>query len=564
MLILDEDLTLQARDGAGTVTLHPLGAAPCGGQDAVVTVFPTRTVELRDLWVVGNSGWRALDVAGIATVVGMRTSALANTCVRDGGSFSVTGELVLIDSVFAEPSSADLGGIGLVTGRLEVLGGTLANGSATDGGALRATGTAAVTLTGVTLTGNQASDDGGAVDADAGATLAVVGCAFSDNVAADEGGAIYANGIPSLAVSDSSFLRNLAGGGGAISIEGTDGVSLRDSEFTTNESTMSDGGAVRFQTSSDAVVRGNRFEDNQSDIDGGAVVLDGGTGHLVAGNLFCHNWAQDDGGGMDVDGADASVRNNLFVENTAAQEGGGVELRGGAVSLMFNHLIANGAVDGSAVNLEGGTHTIQANLLAQHVGVALTELTAATVTEQGNAWSGNEQDAAFALTSPVTGNPRLRGVVPGACPGDYRPGPGSALRDAASGLDVDGSTSDIGGYGGPDGNALDIDRDGVPGRVDCDDFDATVGECAKATGDTGGVGDTGDTGAVADTGGAKDTGDTGLAAEDTAGNPQDTGPSGGAPAADLPPLFYCGCVAAPVSGAWLAPWLLVFLYRVRT
>lgn len=100
---------------------------------------------------------------------------------------------------------------------------------------------------------------------------------------------------------------------------------------------------------------------------------------------------------------------------------------------------------------------------------------------------------------------------------DLQPAVGSAMINAGTGTDIDGSTADIGLFGGARGAWRDRDGDGIPVLFDCDDHDAGryFGAVERADGvddncnglidddvpiDTGEPPDTGDTGGEIDTG----------------------------------------------------------------
>lgn len=80
-----------------------------------------------------------------------------------------------------------------------------------------------------------------------------------------------------------------------------------------------------------------------------------------------------------------------------------------------------------------------------------------------------------ALDGLSEADPRFVSYTTGADPWemDLRPGSGSPLTDAGSGLDADGSVADLGIFGGAQGSWRDRDGDGVVVHFDCDDHDGS-------------------------------------------------------------------------------------------
>ncbi len=223
------------------------------------------------------------------------------------------------------------GGVSAGIDGLAVQGGNAdGSGDGARGGALLAQTGTAITLTNVSLSGNQAADEGGAIFSRA--ALALTGVAVVDNKATAGGGLMVTALLddtvtPPIFMTNSRFERNHAttGSGGGVRAEQT--LQIVDSDFLSNTAQV-DGGGI-FSTAALTLIN-NRFTGNRTITrDGGGVfaslALDGRPATVSEGNLFQGNVAGRSGGGARLSGISTG---DTFLENRSASEGGGLLARG--------------------------------------------------------------------------------------------------------------------------------------------------------------------------------------------------------------------------------------------
>lgn len=468
-----ENLTTGTRSieiiGAGTslVTLTPAASA---STDVIYTAGGT--VRITDLTIDAQSRTRGMWTNG-------GTLTLDHVDIRNGrstnaGAFAVTNATVSISN------------------------GTFSAGSATYGGAIYASpGT--VALTNMTLASNTATTLGGAIYQNGG-SLTVTNSTVRDNAISTDGAdgaGIYIQSGP-LVVDGSTFTNNdSARGGGADNIGGAiyatgNTVTVRTSTFTGNDTEYGGGVFANFPTT--VVLSDNWFESGTASR-GPGVYIWGGTGHTLARNVFCENTVPSpytgalngDGGGIFLRAAPAKVVNNVFFGNVANDQGGAIWLSEGigTTQISNNDFIANDAVtSGSAIHTDISSGSLSAynNLFAYNTTRPAFHRTGAagtfSVTDSWF-WQNLAGDASFVLAgSNTTGtDPLLANYTPSDCTvANLYPRVDSGLIDKGliSLLDVDGTRSDIGAFGGPDADKapwLDADGDGAVVMWDCDDKD---------------------------------------------------------------------------------------------
>jgi len=458
-----------------------------------------------------------------------------NVAADDGGAFDIDlgSAVIFTTSTFADNSAIDAGGAITAQQGVDLVlidctfDGNVASdgpGSNSSGGAVRVRFTSNLTMSGTTFTNNTAEGDGGAIRledgnhdlsgntftdnasvaelggaiaAAAGADVTSDGDTFDDNNAdlggafylTDEGDADFTNAVftgniatsrggairwnpnspdGSLNLAFSSFDGNIAGTtGGAVAVNnfgggGSSPFTSIANVFTNNASTES-GGAIYLSAMGDIYAEANTFCANDATLEGGAAFVDGGatTNHEWYGNLFIDNVSADDGGGLAFDDADQpQVVNNTFAGNSGAN-GGHISSANGTNPDLWNNIFSDApAGDGVQQSNTGGSrdYNLWFNNTSSDVGGALNNGDLG-----GNAVFADPQFIAYSADGDCSND-------------DFHVDPASPAVDGGDpGLDDrDGSPSDIGAYGGPNGQPNDADGDGFNELVDCDDNDAAV------------------------------------------------------------------------------------------
>ncbi|MCA9488627.1 MAG: hypothetical protein KC621_01850 [Myxococcales bacterium] len=550
-LLVDKDLTLRAVDGPGTAVLTA-SVLPFGF--AVVNVTDWATVTLDGIWIDGQAEHRALFVASAEVVA----SDLSLVDPMDGAWNDAGGAIVvdygasleLVDPVFTEQvEGVDDGGYVMAWDSYVTIRGGLFEGGLSwtgAGGAVTVVGSSLV-IEDTTFRGNAAASDGGGLTA-WWSEVTLTDVVFEGNEAGLDpydaydgvGGGTYLYDCDGAVLERLRFDGNVARAGGGAFLDDTDDLLITETDFVDNAAPDIAGG-LGIYYSAWIDLEGLRFEGNDAWM-GGGLWFEDGYDLSVTGALFCANTA-DYGGGAAIGYLDgARIENAVFAANEVYGSGAALDAYWYAdVALHDAHLLGN---VGAALLADGADIDLRNSLVAWTAGPAFDEVYG-NIREDHDAWWGNAEDPG-GLTSPVRADPMLRGWSEAdPCRGDFRPDEASPLIDAGFGVDGDGSTADIGAYGGPGWDAIDFDRDGVPGRLDCADFDPATSDCEPPpdTGDTG-LPPT-DTGTVEHTGhpptDGQDTSDTGVVLT------KDVAPKG------LPPVFFC---ATGPSGGSLGALLL--------
>ena len=159
---------------------------------------------------------------------------------------------------------------------------------------------------------------------------------------------------------------------------------------------------------------------------------------------------------------------NVIVDQNSTHKGGALASDTVTSLPSNNHYLNNEGVDGGGLYLASTSNTIKNNIFAYHTGAAIyTADTSSSVSPTYNDWYQNSSNAggnaSFSTSSSgnITSNPSLAGYgADGIFSDDYSLSSSSALIDAGDPaiLDLDGSVSDIGAFGGnlPTATVMDL------------------------------------------------------------------------------------------------------------
>jgi len=450
-------------EGSSDVTLVRTVVADSTAQDGGGIAMRGGRLELTDATLEGNTAEQlggGVDLQSAATLTCSRCTFDDNEAV-DGGAVHVGTDSTLsdVDSTW-ERNDADA-----------------------DGGAIYAAQATLVSLSGSTLVANDA-DRGGAIcalDVDGGLYLEV--STLSDNDArTSDGGGIYTRADLTLVDVTLRTNRALLGSGGGLAADGAS-VTTTLGRLEGNEAADQGGGA--FVADGDVTVDGLELFDNQAD-DGAGLWAEGAAETELVRLVAHGNTAEGDGGALALVERSSQLTSCILTENVASR-GGAVYLSDPTFAELLNvSLAGNTAHDEGAHLWVGGGPVRLINTLAV-LGLDGGGLHAEADAVAGSdrfydlVWSNAGGDWVGSWDDPtgVSGNlrddPMFRAYDVDGDPtdDDLRLAAGSPAIDTGdpSIVDVDGSASDIGAWGGPEAWRWDADGDGFFAHADCDDSD---------------------------------------------------------------------------------------------
>ncbi|MEO1681645.1 MAG: CHAT domain-containing protein [Cyanobacteria bacterium J06631_12] len=316
-----------------------------------------------------------------------------NLASRDGGAIALVDSSANLTDVLLSGNQAGRSGGGVYknsAAALEIAQAEVSDNTAgVQGGGLSLSGTGNTTLNAVTVNRNRADGSGGAIEIDEGA-LDIQSATLGGNQAVVDGGAIYQAGTAEVSVSQVSLSGNLAGNvGGAIANQSVQGaLSISDSTIAQNaadetggaifsdsagvvtiagatvlenEASNGDGGAISLHDDASAVIASARFERNRAGDQGGAIHSMASGELQVAGSTFSQNTAVSDGGAIanNITQDALTVRGSTFEDNASQEDGGAIFVRAdGQATLERNEFSRNQAVGRGGALYTAGNATV--------------------------------------------------------------------------------------------------------------------------------------------------------------------------------------------------------------
>lgn len=306
--------------------------------------------------------------------------------------------------------------------------------------------------------GGHPSGDGGLVEA----TLTDV--TFEDsqltNADASRGGLLYVEG--DLQAVRTTFENGSATEGSLIHVDGS---------MTLDASTLRSGSlssAVHCTSTTTCTITGSHLED----LTGGVLSLYGSGNHRVTATTLCRSGGDR---GIDLTAGTLDVERLLLVDNTFSSAALQVGPTGSA-TLVDTHAVGN---TGPVLRNEGTTD-LRNTLIAYNTANVAVLQSPGTLSSSYNLYFSNataDSDTPLDATD-LTTDPLLVGLPDGACSTDqltpYSDSPLIDNGDPAR-TDAEGGPSDIGYFDSADAVPfIDVDGDGFPDRVDCDDTNPQV------------------------------------------------------------------------------------------
>ncbi len=441
----------------GSVDLHLAGlggphqtSLDAQGSGSVITISngQTSATVVEGFRVIGGDDidGPGIDVAQASPV--LRNLEVSWNVSSDKGAITIEGPASpVLDTIRIEQNTSVMGA-GLWIENATVSLSTIevrANVASTYAGGMMVTGSI-LTMDNVSFSENQAGDSaGGLMIYDS--TVTANNLFASDNISAGDGGGILLSEA-SLTVSNMVVMLNEAAVYGG-------GISLYDS---------------------DLIVQNAALLANEADTAGAMLAVVGGTMELS--NMFiAMNTAATDIGGLLLYGSSPTITNVDIIGNAAGGEGGGIYVENSAApnpvltaAPVLNNVVVvqNSGATGGGIRLTSGTVT----------------------TTYCDVWDNTPDDySGLADATGIDGNVSVEPLFLNPNPADLIDWNvhlqlGSSLIDMGDPalFDPDGSTSDIGAYGGSGAEQYDLDGDGFyewwqPGGYDYVAYPALSWDC---------------------------------------------------------------------------------------
>ncbi len=300
------------------------------------------TLTLTDSRISGNNAHTGGGIMNSGTLTLTRSTVSENTATNGAGISSIRGTVTLIYSaVSANTAGYQAGGIWIDSDATVTLtGSTVSSNNAQNGGGIWSTGT--LMLANSTVSGNDANGGGGGIISSGTATL--IDSTVSGNYAY-WGGGIYNSNV--MTVINSTVSGNSAGsGGGILNNFGT--ATLTDSTVSGN--TAADGGGINNSSKGILTLTSSTLSGNIATNSGGGIYNDSfATALTVNNSTFSFNVNQ----GLYLERAFAAVMKSTVVSNNSGGDIVGILDADSTNNLIQNAVNAGGLVNGVDNNIVG-------------------------------------------------------------------------------------------------------------------------------------------------------------------------------------------------------------------
>jgi hypothetical protein len=272
------------------------------------------------------------------------------------------------------------------------------------GRAVLISGTADATLTGLRITGGDASNLGGTPWGEGvgggvcvlNASATISGSRVSSNTATAYGGGLYLENSP-ITLSNSTIANNTASRrGGGLYVTWDSHATMTSNNVVSNFAAHEGGGICIYW--SDVRLVDNLISHNSADLFGGGLYLYGGETRLDRNRIVGNSAHQ--GGGINLNylwDTPPSFANSVIVQNRA-EEGSGLWFTSPYASetttvTMLHTTLANNSGGGEGMHLDGSAILALTNTIVASHTVGITATSGTTITLNATLWDGNASNS---------------------------------------------------------------------------------------------------------------------------------------------------------------------------
>jgi predicted outer membrane repeat protein len=351
-----------------------------GGTNTInLTVAGTYNLTQGELSILDNTSGGSLSIVntshGKVTVTANHASRVFDINPGDSSTpftvsmtgFTITGGKAFDSANPDGPNGSgggirDQGNVGLSLTNMTVTG----NQASADGGGIAMENTANATwtlsLSNTTVSNNHAGDAGGGVESDGTGTITIgPGSVISGNTSVNQGAGVWLDAIGSsgakltmtgTVVNDNSALSAGTVGGG-IGNAGNGAVTIIGATISNNFSGGAGGGFADQNNLGSLTVLNSVFRNNTATGNGGAIA-EGDALTLIRSSEIDNNFSGNNGGGVCATGGTLYVQSSTFANNIASN-GGGLEVATTGSGLIGGSIITDSTFDGNtALSNNGG------------------------------------------------------------------------------------------------------------------------------------------------------------------------------------------------------------------
>ncbi len=322
-----------------------------------------------------------------------------------GGTVIASGSDVTVDkSVFTNSKGATGAALNFKSSSTAVITDTAFNNNISSYNGVVYANSTALTMDGVTATGNKAVNGGVLYVSGASTTVDMKECTFTGNNATNGGIAFTENAA--LKYTDCDISENTATKGGAVYIKKSSAkVQINSCPVSKNSAKF--GGVLYSENGSTVELNGAEFTENTASANGGVIYTEEAKALTVSSSVFSKNYSKSNGGALYVYRTATTLADSVFTENTTDAHGGAVNNIGSVITATGN----NSFTSNKAANHGGAVYVTYISAKAATDTEPAVEAAVGILNVTGGTFSGNTALGGGAISARTGCEAHLNGTV---------------------------------------------------------------------------------------------------------------------------------------------------------